>query len=145
MGMPLVMRYPAAVEPGQVSDRMVMNLDFAPTLLDYAGLAAPAAMQGDSFRGLLTRGGEWRQSVYYHYYEYPHGWHKVKRHCGVRTERHKLIHFYDDDIWELYDLENDPEEMNNLIADPAQAELITELKAELKRLQDKYGDTVGTG
>ena len=145
MGMPLVMRYPAAVDAGQVSDRMVLNLDFAPTLLDYAGLATPAAMQGDSFRGLLSRGGEWRQSVYYHYYEYPHGWHKVKRHCGVRTDSHKLIHFYDDDIWELYDLENDPEEMHNLIADPAQSDLIADLKAELVRLQEMYGDTVEAG
>ena len=79
--------------------------------------------------------------MYYHYYEYP-GWHAVKRHYGVRTQRYKLIHFYYDiDAWELYDLQGDPHELNNVYDDPAYAAVVTELKAELKRLRKQFGDT----
>ncbi len=140
--MPLVMRYPAAVPAGQLVDEMVLNLDFAPTLLDFAGLPVPASFQGRSFRPLVDGGeapADWRKSMYYHYYEYPHGWHYVKKHYGVRTQRYKLIHFYDDiDAWELYDLQQDPHEMNNLYGDPAYQEIVDELKAELARLREQY-------
>ena len=79
--------------------------------------------------------------MYYHYYEYP-GWHMVKRHYGVRTERYKLIHFYYDiDAWELYDIQEDPEELSNLYDDAAYAAIVKELKAELGRLRQKFGDT----
>ena len=147
MGMPLVVRYPQEIPAGQVSDDMVLNLDFAPTFLDYAGITAPGEIQGESFRPLLNGSavGEWRNSVYYHYYEYPHGWHDVKRHYGVRTLRYKLIHFYHDvDVWELYDLEQDPHELNNLYNDQSHAAIVAELKEELTRLQRKYGDTTIT-
>lgn len=140
---PLLMRYPRAIPPGTTESRLVLTLDFAPTLLDLAGIPVPDAMQGRSLRPLLT--GEpvalWRRSIYYHYYEYP-GYHYVKRHYGVRTDRYKLIHFYHDiDAWELYDLENDPHELNNLIDQPAYAGVRRELERELRRLQDQYGDS----
>ena len=144
--MPLVMRYPKAIQSGQVVSEMVMNLDFASTFLDYAGQVIPHEMQGRSLRTLVedTQVEDWRESIYYHYYEYPHGWHKVQKHCGVRTSRYKLIHFYEKDVWELYDLETDPEEMHNQIAEPALATIVSELKAELSRLQALYGDAVMT-
>lgn len=139
--MPLVMRYPAAVTAGQELDEIVLNLDFAPTLLDFAGAEIPAEMQGRSFRP-LTLGKEtpdWRESMYYHYYEYPHGWHDVKRHYGVRTDRYKLIHFYHDiDAWELYDLQEDPNEVNNLYGKEGYEDITRELKAELSRLRTQY-------
>ncbi len=141
--MPLIARFPREVKPGSTVEAMVLNLDFAPTLLDFAGVKIPAEIQGQSFRAMMR--GEpvpgWRTSAYYHYYEYP-AWHMVKRHYGVRTERYKLIHFYYDiDAWELYDLKTDPHELNNLYDDPGQQGLIKELKAELARLQKQYGDS----
>ena len=79
---------------------------------------------------------DWRKSVYYEYFEYPHGWHSVKQHYGVRTDRYKLIHFYNDiNAWELYDLKLDPSEMNNLIEDAEHQKVIKELKVELERLR----------
>ena len=140
--MPLIVRYPAEIRP-RVAEEMVLNLDFAPTFLDYAGVSPPTEMQGESMRGVL--GGrvpeEWRRSIYYHYYEYP-GSPLIKRHYGVRTERYNLIHFYHDiEAWELYDLEADPHELNNVYDDPRQAAHLVELKAELERLRRQYGDT----
>ena len=139
--MPLVVRYPKEIAAGTVVDELVMNLDFAPTFLDYAGVDIPGEMQGLSLRGLMKgeQQQDWRKSVYYHYYEYPHGWHNVKQHYGVRTERYKLIHFYNDiDAWELYDLDVDPNELNNLYENPDYADLIDELKIELARLRKQY-------
>jgi len=139
--MPLVMRYPAAVTAGQKLDEMVLNLDFAPTLLDFAGAEIPAEMQGQSFKALSLgeQSNDWRKSIYYHYYEYPHGWHDVKRHYGVRTDRYKLIHFYNDiDAWELYDLQEDPDEVNNLYDQEGYEDLIAELKTELASLRTQY-------
>jgi len=145
LGMPLVMRYPERIEAGKVSTEMVMNLDFAPTFLDFAGVQAPEEMQGESFRSLVVNNNttEWRNGIYYHYYEYPHGWHDVKRHYGIRTERYKLIHFYYDvDVWELYDLQTDPNELNNIYDDPKYSDIVRKLKSELKKLQAKYEDDV---
>jgi arylsulfatase A-like enzyme len=102
-------------------------------------------MQGSSLRP-LTRGQtpeDWRQSVYYHYYEYPHGWHDVRPHYGIRTARHKLIHFYGElDTWELYDLQMDPHELTNLYDDAGSAEIVRALKKQLGSLQQEYGDEV---
>ena len=90
---------------------------------------------------ILTGKGNWtRDAVYYHYYEYPKS-HRVRQHFGVRTERHKLIHYYTIDEWELFDLEKDPREMKSVHADPAYAQVRGELEAELKRLQQQYKDT----
>lgn len=84
----------------------------------------------------------WRKSLYYHFYEYP-AEHMVKRHYGVRTERYKLIHFYNDiDVWELYDLKEDPKEMKNLFGKPGYEKITEELKAELVRLQKQYNDPI---
>ncbi len=132
---PILIKYPKAIRPGTSIEELVMNIDFAPTFLDYAGVEIPEEMQGLSMRPLFeTRGErpEWRESIYYHYYEYPHGWHKVKRHYGIRNYRYKLIHFYHDiDTWELYDLQKDPQEMANLIDDPKYKDVVAELKAKL--------------
>ena len=143
--MPLLVRYPRQIKAASVNKDLVQNLDFAPTFLDFAGVPTPADMQGSSIRSLL--GGKtprsWRKSIYYHYHEYP-AVHSVKRHYGVRTNRYKLIHFYHDiDEWELYDLEKDPDEMKNVYSEPAYADVVKELKAELKRLRKKYKDTTG--
>lgn len=119
IGIPLVMRYPKKIKAGTVNDDLVLNLDFAPTILDIAGVPIPAEAQGKSLVPLLNNKTpkDWRQAIYYHYYEYPHGWHEVKRHLGIRTNRYKLIHFYNDiDEWELYDLQKDPHEMHNRLA-----------------------------
>jgi len=143
--MPLLVRYPKEIRAGSVNSDIVVNLDFGETFLDYAGVTVPADMQGRSLRPLL-RGqtpGDWRTSMYYHYYEYP-AEHGVKRHYGVRTQRHKLIHFYNDiDEWELYDLQSDPDELKNVYSDPRYADVARELTAELKRLRAQYNDTTG--
>ena len=140
--MPLMIRYPKGIEKG-VTDKMVLNLDFAPTFLDYAGIPVPDDMQGESMKSILTdhHDEDWRNEVYYHYYEYPKGGHDVKRHYGVRTERYKLIHYYYDiDEWELFDLKEDPHEMNSLYGKPGYEELTAELKQKLKELRVKYKD-----
>ena len=138
--MPFVIKNPKTIKPGTTSDAMVMNVDFAPTLLDMAGLEIPSEMQGKSFKGVFE--GELkneRKSVYYHYYEWPI-WHKVQPHYGVRTDRYKLMHFYYSmDEWELYDLEADPNEINNIYAE-ASPELIESLKKELEALRKEYKD-----
>ncbi len=143
LSMPLVMRFPNEIQTGQVSQRMVMNLDFASTFLDFAGVDIPDEMQGKSLRSIVKGKSptEWRNSIYYHYYEHPHGWHNVKRHCGIRTEHYKLIHFYQENNWELFDLEKDPNEIKNLYDDPAYTNIVKDLKKELKSLQQMYGDT----
>jgi arylsulfatase A-like enzyme len=141
--MPLLMRFPGRLEPGSANGDMVSNLDFAPTFLDVAGQGKPAPMQGRSFLPLLLgrRIAGWPESVYFHYYEFP-AVHMVKRHYGVRTKRHKLIHFYHDiDAWELYDLERDPNELRNVYGDPAYATVQRRLEAELSRLQGFYRDS----
>jgi arylsulfatase A-like enzyme len=141
--MPLVVRYPGRVESGSVNDNIVLNLDLAPTFLELAGAEIPTEMQGHSFKNLLLKEptDKWRQSFYYHYYEYP-AVHMAKRHYGVRTEKYKLIHFYYDiDDWELYDLEKDPNEINNVYGDPAYIGIVAELKTEMERLRSLYGDS----
>jgi arylsulfatase A-like enzyme len=142
---PLLVRYPKSIKAGSVSNAFAMNLDFAPTFLDYAGVKIPDDMQGVSLRPLLDNAGKapetWRKAVYYHYYEFP-SWHMVKRHYGIRTERYKLIHFYNDvDEWELYDMQKDPKEMNNLYNNKDYQPVIKELKEELIKLQKQYKDT----
>ncbi len=141
--MPLLMRFPEYIKPGSVNQDLVVNLDFAPTLLELAGIEKPKDMQGESFVRFLKNKEirNWRNSIYYHYYEYP-AVHMVKRHYGVRTKQYKLIHFYYDiDAWELYDLEKDPHELRNVYDEPAYAPVRKELQVELKRLMDYYGDS----
>jgi arylsulfatase A-like enzyme len=119
----------------------VLNVDIAPTLLDLAGLAIPSSMQGRSFRDILQgkKVSGWRQSFYYHYFEYP-GAHSVKRHYGIRNSRYKLIHYYYDiDCWELFDLKLDPEEINNVYDHPDYLKLRENLKRELNLLREELG------
>jgi arylsulfatase A-like enzyme len=139
--MPFLVRYPGVVKPGTACDRIVLNVDFAPTLLDLAGAAVPAEMQGRSFAPLL-RGetpADWRTAMYYRYYHYP-GHHRVQMHYGIRTERYKLIHFHALKAWELYDLEKDPREMRNVYGDPAYRAVIPALKEALERLKREVKD-----
>ena len=139
---PLLVRYPKEIKAGTKIERLVQNLDFAPTFLDYAGIEIPQEMQGISFRELVSgETNEWRDAVYYTYYEYP-SVHMVKRHYGVATERYKLMHFYYDiDEWEMYDLESDPSEMKNIYGDPAYAEVQKMLHKRLTELRTGYGDS----
>ncbi len=138
---PLLIRWPGKTKPGSANLDLAMNLDFAETFLDIAGIDVPKDMQGKSLKPLLEgkTPDDWRKSVYYRYYEFP-GAHSVRQHYGVRTKRYKLIYFNNLDEWEFYDLEKDPYEMKSAYEDPAYAEKIKELKAELKRLRETYRD-----
>jgi arylsulfatase A-like enzyme len=142
---PLLMRLPEGYErKGEVRE-MVQNIDYAPTFLELAGSDIPETIQGKSLLPFLKKdngvGEEWRDAIYYHYYEYPDE-HAVRRHYGIRTDRYKLIHFYYDiDVWELYDLQEDPQEMSNLYGKTEFGGLVEELKERLEALQEEYGDT----
>jgi arylsulfatase A-like enzyme len=139
---PLIMRYPGVIKPGLIDNHLVQNIDFAPTFLELVGTKIPEDMQGRSLIPIITSNAvEWRDALYYHYYEYP-GIHMVKRHYGIRTNRYKLIHFYYDiDEWELYDLENDPQEMNNLYGQPGIIDIQEQLHRRLYELQEEYQDS----
>lgn len=139
MIMPLLMRYPDHIKRGTVVKYLTQNIDFAPTILHFAGIEAPNDMQGVSMYNLLLEEipMKWRNSLYYHYYEYP-GFHSVNKHCGVKTERYKLIHFYEMDTWELYDLESDSLEIYNLYGREGIKEIEKDLERELRRLQTIY-------
>ncbi len=138
---PLLVRWPARIKPKAVSDEIVLNLDFAETFLDCAGAAIPDDMQGRSLLPILQgkTPADWRKSMYYRYYEFP-AVHSVNKHYGVRTKRHKLIFFHELGEWELFDLEKDPREMKSVYDDPAYAEVVEQLKAELARLRQQYKD-----
>ena len=171
MRMPLVIRYPDKIQPGSSTDAMVNNTQFAATLIDLAGGEAPGYMQGRSFRTILETGHEpedWPQSTYYRYWMHMAHRHANPAHFGIRTKDYKLIFFYgrywkDTSVkanlegwgnryafettpgWELYDLNKDPYEMNNVYKDPAYAAIIVDLKKQLAQLRkdlneedDKY-------
>ena len=139
---PILMRYPKEIKAGTKVDELIQNLDFASTFMDYAGVEIPADVQGESFRKVVSgESSEWRDGIYYTYYEYP-GEHSVQRHYGIRTNRYKLIHFYyDSDSWELYDLEKDPSEMQNLYNNSAYADVQKQMHQKLDDLRKKYGDS----
>ena len=138
LAMPFVIRWPGGVKPGIRPDAMIQNIDYAPTFLELAGVPVPDEMQGRSlvplFKGERPR--NWRRIVYYHYYA--HGKHNVPRHDGVRTEKYKLIHYYTDDTWEMFDLTEDPNEMRNLYKNAAKSRLRERLRKELARLRRMY-------
>lgn len=139
--MPFLVRWPAGIKPGTKSGAMALNIDFAPTFLEAAGLPASADMQGRSLMGVL-RGrppANWRTSMYYRYYHDP-GDHNTRAHYGVRTMTHKLIYFWKKDQWELFDLVNDPYELHNLYGQPGQEALTVTLKTELARLKREARD-----
>ena len=141
LGIPLVMKFPGRIAQGIEVNELVQNVDLAPTILTAAGLNVPSDMQGkplnDFFKGNFPN--EWRDAVYYHYYQ-TGTWHFVEKHLGIRTHRYKLIYFYDIQDWELYDLQEDPNELNNLYHLAQHAKLIEQLKVKLKELIQEYDD-----
>jgi arylsulfatase A-like enzyme len=139
--MPFLVRWPAVIKPGSRSDAMVLNVDFAETFLEAAGVAVPNAMQGRSMLRVWQgrTPADWRTSMYYRYYHDP-GDHNTRAHYGVRTRTHKLIYFWKKDQWELYDLVHDPLEMNNIYGQPGQEQITATLEAELMRLKRAVGD-----
>lgn len=141
---PLVMMLPEGFDRRGDIGEMVQNIDYAPTFLEIAGLDVPSDIQGVSLMPLL-RGehpSDWRETLYYHFYEYP-AEHMVKRHYGVRDGRYKLIHFYNDlDQWELYDLESDPTEMNNIFGKPGTEEVTRSMMRKLRQAQEQYDDPI---
>ena len=152
--MPFLVRYPREIQPGSSCDAMALNIDFAETWLDYAGLPIPEDMQGTSMRSLLNgeTPDDWRTSMYYRYWMHL-SHHYVPAHYGIRTDRYKLIYYYGEALgttgsidepkapeWELFDLEKDPNEMCSVYDDPAYADIVTELTAELYRLKAEAGD-----
>ena len=139
--MPFLVRWPAAIKAGSRSDAMALNVDFAPTFLEAAGVKVPAELQGRSLLPVL-RGktpADWRSSMYYRYYHDP-GDHNTRGHYGVRTSTHKLIYYWKKDQWELFDLVRDPNELHNLYGQPGQEKLTETLKAELQRLKQAVKD-----
>ena len=159
---PLLVRWPAEVPPGGEPDELVQNLDFAPTLLNAAGAEIPADMQGRSFLP-IAKGespSDWRDALYYRYWM-NRGHFNIPGHLGVRTNRYKLIYFYDSDrgpdgrtlvngarpnvrdpFWEFYDLAEDPQEVNNLYEDSRYQNRIRALKQRLVELREQYSDNL---
>ena len=137
---PLVVRWPGVIKKGSVNKDFVSNLDFAQTFLDIAGVSEiPDPMQGASlvpiFKGTTPK--DWRKSFYYHYYEFP-GAHSVRRHYGVRKDNYKLIHFYNLNAWELFDLQKDPNELNSVYSEADYQGVVKDMKIELNNLRTKY-------
>jgi arylsulfatase A-like enzyme len=138
---PMMVRYPKLIKAGTTSDRMVLNVDIAPTMLELAGVDVPKAMQGRSWVPLFKDPkAEFRKDWLYEYYEYPDA-HKVRPHRGVRTETWKLIHYYQEpEEYELYNLEKDPTEKENLYSKAESADQVKELKARIEDLRKETGD-----
>jgi len=150
--MPFVIRYPKEIKGGQRLNDIILNIDFAALIADYAGVGQPEYIQGESFRGNLK--GEtpkdWRKQMYYRYWL-----HHPDRpaHFGVRNERYKLAFFYGQDLemqgtskvitepaWEFFDLERDPKELHNAYGDTEYAAIIKEMKYSILEEREKYGD-----
>ncbi|WP_061963388.1 sulfatase family protein [Demequina aurantiaca] len=154
--MPLVMSYPRAVPAGQEHTGIVTNVDFAQTILDFAGVDHHDRMQGRSFAGDIAPSFAPlpdAEGMYYRYWEHDDVFHKAPAHYGYRTDRYKLIYFYNDGLgipgtgpftysaeWELYDMQEDPEELNNVADDPAYAEVKKDMEAKMWRAQHELGD-----
>ena len=140
--MPFIVKWPGVTKFGSRDNHLIQNIDYAPTFLEMAGAPVPNDMQGRSLLPLLKGKSpdNWRDSIYYHYYEYP-SVHMIPRHYGIRTQRYKLMHFYQfGDEWELYDLKTDPDELNNIYGKPEHAKLQSRIKNRLTKLQSHYED-----
>ena len=140
--MPLIVKWPGVTKPDSRSVQMVQNLDYAQTFLQMAGAEIPSNMQGRSLVPILKNGkaDDWRKSIYYHYYEYP-SVHMIPRHYGIRTERYKLIHFYQfGNEWEMYDLKEDPDELTNIYGKADKKSLQKDLKEQLVAIRKFYDD-----
>ncbi|GLB47659.1 sulfatase [Neptunitalea sp. Y10] len=140
-GMPLLIQYPNHIKKGEKITALTQNLDFAETFLDYAETNIPEDYQGKSLRPLMEEkvsSDDFRDALYYHYYDFP-AFHMVQKHYGVRTKRYKLIHFYDNiDVWEMYDLKEDPNEEHNVYNNPEYKDIQEELLTTLNDLQKQY-------
>jgi arylsulfatase A-like enzyme len=112
--------------------------------MDFAGVDIPEDVQGRSLRPLLAQEEtpDWEEPLYYHFYEYPLP-HRVHRHYGIRTDRYKLIYYYRIGEWELFDLQNDPDELRNVVDDDRYADVVSTLKDEIRARRDQYGDETG--
>lgn len=177
---PLLIAYPGHIQPGSVCNKLVQNIDYAPTFLDLAGISKPKELPGRSLTPLFKAGDKvkgWRNSIYYHYYDYP-TYHMVRKHDGVRTDRYKLIHFYGAggldavkenkyqrqhgtrehgcmtyltslgyfepkdsavNYNELYDLQADPHELNNLYGKPGYEKITKQLQKQLNDYRKSIG------
>ena len=149
MKMPLIMRWPGKVQPGTRTKAMVQNIDYAPTFLDVAGLKPDWEVHGISFLPILTNGGvqpdNWRETLYYRYVDGGHG---VAKHSAIRTDRYKLLYFdsprtpvEEQSRWELFDLTQDPQEMNNLAMNASYASKLEVMKSRFWETRQHYGDT----
>ena len=152
MRMPFIVRYPKSIPAGSRSDAIVENVDYPAMMLDFAGVPTPDYMQGRSFRSIMETGKEpadWKQAAYYHYWMHLKH-HANPGHIGIRTKRYKLLYFYGaaedateaetPPAWELYDLQSDPKEMNNLYDNPEYAPVMKKLKGQLRQLRKNYGE-----
>jgi arylsulfatase A-like enzyme len=153
--MPLLVRYPGMVAPGSISGSFVLNIDVAATFCELAGIAPDEPMSGRSITPLL-RGEpppDWRRSMYYRYWEHLSDQHRVAAHCGIRTERYKLVYYYGQGLglegtsdeatppeWELFDLAADPAELRNVYDEPGFRAVTQELVAELAAIRSAVGD-----
>lgn len=177
---PLLIAYPGHIQPGTVCNKLVQNIDYAPTFLDLAGISKPKELPGRSLTPIFKAGDKvkgWRNSIYYHYYDYP-TYHMVRKHDGVRTDRYKLIHFYGEggldavkenkyqrqpgtrehgcmtyltslgyfepkdsavNYNELYDLQADPHELNNLYGKPGYEKITKQLQKQLNDYRKSIG------
>lgn len=153
--MPFIVRYPKAIKGGTSTEDFALNVDFAETFLDFAGIQIPNFMQGSSLRPVMEgrTPDNWQTSHYYRYWEHLSEPHKVAAHYGMRTHRYKLIYYYGESLgasntldesrepeWELFDLEKDPNELNNVYHDPQYADTVPTLKKELYRLKEEVED-----
>ncbi|MCP5195149.1 MAG: sulfatase [Pseudomonadales bacterium] len=135
---PLLMAWRGHIQPGTTSDALVQNIDFAPTLLDAADVEPETPMHGISLLPLFAEeAAPWDRDLYYHFYENP-GFHGVARHYGVRTARYKLVYYYQNDEWELFDLVTDPDDQVNLYGAPGYAAITLDLKQRLQALRKQY-------
>ena len=141
MQTPLLVRWPGHIKPNAVSNAMVQNIDFAPTILNITGTKIPDWMHGINFQPILEEKQKKlsRKYLYYHYYEFVKD-HTVIPHLAIRSEEYKLIYFYTVNEWEMYDLEKDPAEQKNLIHSPAYKTTVQLLKKELINLRNLYDD-----
>ena len=153
--MPFIVSYPKKIKSGSISNDIVSNVDFAPTLLDFAGIRIPEYMQGKSFRKILEGKeiADWPQLAYHRYWMHRDATHNAYAHYGVRDHRYKLIYWYNESFdlpgtgkggqepeWEFFDLKNDPLELFNLIEDETYSNQIADLYSRLNDLQSEIND-----
>lgn len=153
--MPFMVRYPARIKPGSATGQIAMNVDFAPTFLDYAGLRVPSYMQGASMRPVFEQraGAEWQDVAYHRYWMHKDFIHNAFAHYGIRTDRYKLIYWYNDPLgqigalpgeeppeWELFDCEEDPFELHNRAEDPAYRDVFLSMLDRLDAKMAEIGD-----